>query len=250
VAVGAEVAALEARMAAKHAERDPRKSRGRRARARARSPSSSAASATPSASSAEDQQSSGGSSVDRARRVRAREMARAEERAADPKALLRRAHKAQASARLFHWETSRRDPLCAPEYLPQVFGMGNTAMEHARTTLMSRKLETSHEADSYLLAASALDELASESSSSLFTSATVELLCRRLFAFEEATKEVRGLDHLKKVRAEVDAVFKSIDIVPGVGVGVQCETFTKSTAKKLRQGAAYAAARGRAAAAN
>ena len=80
-------------------------------------------------------------------------------------------------------------------------------------------------------------------------SAAFEMLCRRMNGFEEGSKGMRSLQSLKSGRAKYEAIFKATDVTPRLEESVVCMSFRQSIQKKLRQGAAYAAATTKAAAA-
>jgi len=236
--VAAEVTALEARIRAGQAER-PR----RREAAPVSSSSSSSGSSSSRESSAEHAERS--TRGDRHLRKLARDRARG--RARDRGQQVRRELDSKPSRKLFNWEVSRHEARCATEYLPDIIATGSVS-DHARRTVMERQLKSAHEVDSYLLAAFVVDSLVAESRGNLLDSEAVEVLCRRLWCFEESTRDVIGLDELKKARGTVAAVYRAEDVVPGIGSAAVCHGMRRSLNKKLKQQTSDAAALGRAAA--
>ena len=193
---------------------------------RSRSSSSSSSSSSRSTSSA-----SSGASVKRAaRRIRrARRLVEAQH--FDAKQHARRQLRQDPGLRLFSWEADHDEPRCAPELLGRIFGSGRTVLDHAKSLVTERNLRHAHEADSLLLAAAAVDELARDGAP-LVESGACELLCRRIMAFDKATENLTSLDELKRNRAAFEKEFHVHDVAPGFGQGVSIPAYEKAVNRK------------------
>jgi len=106
--------------------------------------------------------------------------------------------KASSKLRRFRWELQADADRVAPKYLADVYGQGRRMKDHILRRIMERGLEEAHEVDAVTLAAAALDELFVSDNVAVLSSATAELLARRLQTFENGTVGVKGMEAFKK----------------------------------------------------
>jgi len=161
----------------------------------------------------------------------------AELHAKDPAVLVRNQLSRGGGGGSFPWGVSAR---AAPSYLTVVFKHGRRAEEYARGWLAQRGLEKANEADSFLLAAAALDAFVCVDGISMFESAGVELLARRMYATERAIGEFESLEALRKGRKNKE-LFESIDVVGHDGV-VRIPGVDREATKTMSRGAKLKAA--------
>jgi len=251
--VMARVAEVEARLvgqltrgAGAGAEQRPRQhERARRSRREERSADSR---------SSADSGSRASSVNSRSRRRTEREMRRlqlaASERATDVASRIRSQLSVAAmrrSRRCFAWEAKAHAARVAPSYLGTVYGGSRTVLDHARRVINERDLVNAHEADAYCLAAAAIDELFVADGMQVLESSGVELLCRRCYAFERSTAEVKGLEAMKKARGQVKATYAALDVVGQLGA-CAIAAVDKEVDQAMRVATTRAAAQSRAAA--
>ena len=153
------------------------------------------------------------------------------------------ARRGRSTSTPFSWEDGEGSRTrLAPQYLAQVYGENRTLVDHARRVLTERDLAAAHEADSYMLAAAAVDALFSKDGVQVLKSEAVELLCRRFWSFERATEDTKGLDMMKKQRNVLRAVYAAIDVAPTVAGGIRHEAAEAEMKREMKRATLLAAA--------